>query len=175
MKKLPLLSLIFLIMGCQTNYDSELEVTLPTDPSESAKQEQVLKDAYSTEKVFAKVQLGECEFDVEIADTDSKKMLGLQYRKELGSNRGMLFDYRKSPLLSNGKVGFYMPNMNFALDILFFDKDQKLVNFYSAIPENPPYTYYKPNKDSIYVLEILAGSAKECKLNAGDELVILEK
>src|SRR5262245_64251218 len=61
-------------------------------------------------------------FQVEVADTPAKRELGLQYRRDLAVDRGMIFLFPAESVDS-----FWMKNMPIPLDMMFISKDRKIV------------------------------------------------
>ncbi|MDM9630963.1 DUF192 domain-containing protein [Robiginitalea aurantiaca] len=102
--------------------------------------------------------------DIELALTDYEIQTGLMYRKSMEANQGMLFVFQEEAPHS-----FYMKNTLISLDILFIDKDLRIVNIQknttplseSGIPSSGPVQY---------VLEINAGLSDRWKLAAGDRI-----
>ena len=103
-------------------------------------------------------------FHVEVADTVTSRERGLMYRKNLASDRGMLFDF-KTPQ----SVAFWMKNTLIPLDILFIAPDGRII----AIARNAtPYSEapIPSGGDVIGVLEIRGGRAAEIGIEPGDRV-----
>src|SRR5258706_12660953 len=60
-------------------------------------------------------------FQVEIADTSAKREMGLQYRRELTDDKGMIFLFPEESIQS-----FLMNNTPIPLDILFLNRQRKI-------------------------------------------------
>lgn len=103
--------------------------------------------------------------EIEIAQTGAEKSRGLMFRESLDSNSGMLFLY------PDGKeTSFWMKNMNFPLDLVYLDKDNKIQKIHKDIQpctEDPCATYLSIMK-TYGVLEVNAGYADEHNLQVGD-------
>jgi uncharacterized membrane protein (UPF0127 family) len=106
----------------------------------------------------------EVTFQVEIADTPAKREMGLQYRRELAPDRGMIFLFpREEPLT------FWMKNTPIPLDMLFISGERKIV----GIVENTvPFSLEARSVagNSKYVLEINAGLSRRYGFKAGDSV-----
>jgi uncharacterized membrane protein (UPF0127 family) len=103
-------------------------------------------------------------FDVEFADTEQKRRVGLMHRKELPDGRGMLFDFERVQ-----PVAMWMQNTYVSLDMIFIRADGTIAN----IAENTTPL----SEASIYsagpvkgVLEVVAGTAKRYGIAAGDKV-----
>lgn len=115
------------------------------------------------------VELGGKSFDVEIADTSEKQALGLMFRHSMPADRGMLFIFPNEALRS-----FWMRNTRISLDIMYFDKDLKLVSISADTPpcrvsRCPSYPSMVPAQ---YVLELNAGTAAKLGVGVGDQLIV---
>ena len=115
------------------------------------------------------VELGGKHFGVEIADTRGKQALGLMFRDSMPADQGMLFIFP-----GEASRSFWMKNTRIPLDIMYFDKDLKLVSISSDTPPCrvrycPSYPSARPAK---YVLELNAGTASELGVGVGDRLVL---
>jgi uncharacterized membrane protein (UPF0127 family) len=114
-------------------------------------------------KVVVSIQNGrEVIFQVEIADTPAKRELGLQYRKELPTERGMIFLF---PIES--QQTFWMKNTPIPLDMIFINRARRIVGI---VEQAVPFTLEprSVNIPSQYVLEIGGGLAKRYGIRAGD-------
>lgn len=93
---------------------------------------------------------------IEIADDTPQIMQGLMHRDSLAEDRGMLFIYPDS-----GPRQFWMKNTRISLDILYFDKDKRLLNI-SQHTEPYALTGIPASEgDAMYVLEINAGLSEK--------------
>ena len=104
----------------------------------------------------------EIAFQVEIADTPSKREMGLQYRRELAPDHGMIFLFSMEEQQS-----FWMKNTAIALDMIFISAERQIV----GIVENTvPFSLdgRSVNGRSQYVLEINAGLSRRYGFKAGD-------
>ncbi len=93
-------------------------------------------------------------FKVEFARTPSQIKRGLMYRKSLPQGEGMLFVFPDSKIRS-----FWMENTYIPLDIIFIDKDGKVVSI-QANAKPLTRTSRKSSAPAKFVLEINAGLAE---------------
>ena len=115
------------------------------------------------------VELGGKTFKVEIADTAEKQALGLMFRDSMADDEGMIFVFPNEAPRS-----FWMKNTRIPLDIMYFDKDLKMV---SISADTPPCRVsrcpsYPSTGPAMYVLELNAGKASELGVGPGDKLTI---
>ena len=111
------------------------------------------------------VELGGQRFGVEVADTPAEHQYGLSGRKSLGASHSMLFVFSQPTMTC-----FWMKDMRFNIDILWFDADHKLIHQERDLS---PQTYprqYCPERLTKYVLEVKAGTAEKLGLQDGAEL-----
>ena len=124
-----------------------------------------VKDGQSDGKTIIKI--GDAVIKVDIAKTPKERQKGLSGRNKLNDGEGMLFVYDIS-----GIYTFWMPDMNFALDIVWIDADMKVVYIKeNAMPENYPEKY-TPFKLAKYVLEVPSGYTKKMNIQVSDEVNI---
>lgn len=101
---------------------------------------------------------------VEIADTVERRQAGLSGRVSLPQGAGMLFVFE-----TEGVYGFWMVNMRFPLDIIWFDSGRRVVYMLEEVPpcggSCPTYT---PNQVARYVLEVNAGFIQSHGVALGD-------
>lgn len=115
------------------------------------------------------VEIGGRHFSVEIADTPEKQALGLMYRDEMPADHGMLFVFP-----DEAPRTFWMKNTRIPLDIMYFDKNLRMVGASMNTP--PCRTSRCPSYPSIaaamYVLELNAGIASELGVGPGNVMLI---
>lgn len=106
---------------------------------------------------------------VEIADTPAKRQLGLMFREELRPSEGMVFIFE-----APGYFPFWMKNTLIPLDMLWLDADRRVVSIAHAVPpcEADPCPSYPPDPGTtaLYVVEVVAGFAREHHVSPGDVL-----
>lgn len=97
-----------------------------------------------------KISIEDKEYTVEVAKTQEEKSKGLQNRKSLGKNEGMLFIYDKPQT-----VGFWMDETEIPLDIIFINEDEEVISVYKGKPLSKEIA----EEDNVkYVLEVNQGS-----------------
>ena len=106
----------------------------------------------------------EAAFEVEVADTPSKREMGLMYRRELAADHGMLFIFPDESVLT-----FWMKNTPIPLDMIFIGSDLKIVGI---VREAVPFTLSARSVGlpSRYVLEINGGAAQKRGIEVGDKI-----
>jgi uncharacterized membrane protein (UPF0127 family) len=104
----------------------------------------------------------EFAFQVEIADTPSKREMGLQYRRELSDDKGMIFLFPSESVQS-----FWMKNTPIPLDMIFISGDKKIVGI---VEQTAPFSLdpRSVNVPSQFVLEINGGLSKRRGITTGD-------
>jgi uncharacterized protein len=105
---------------------------------------------------------------VDIALTDKQKQDGLSIKNFMNETEGMLF-FLGDPT----KASFWMKNMHFPIDIIWLDENFSIVHIEEELKPCTMAFYcptYKPVKESLYVLETIAGFANNHHLNIGDRM-----
>jgi len=108
-------------------------------------------------------------FVLKTALTDQERKEGLMFVKELDNNKGMFFAFP-----TETKQSFWMKNTFISLDIIFVNKDFKVV----GIVENTTPLSTKQvtvNEKSKYVIELLAGQVKENNIKVNDKVILNKK
>lgn len=108
----------------------------------------------------------------ELAVTDQERQLGLMYRKKINPDQGMLLVFERENFYS-----IWMKNMKIPLDILWLDKEKRIVHIERDVPpcKEDPCPSYSSQFPALYVLEIKAGSVKEHKLKMYDRIEFVLK
>ncbi len=107
------------------------------------------------------------EISAEKATTTEERVKGLMYREKLAENEGMLFIFENEDFHS-----IWMKNMLFSIDIIWLDKNKRIVYFTENAPpcnENECPSYV-PLRKAKYVIEVKSGLINKEKIKLGDEL-----
>ena len=79
----------------------------------------------------ARVQVGRRSIEVEVANTPDLIAQGLMGRRSLAPDQGMLFVYRVEQILA-----FWMKDTTVPLDLVFLDRDGRILEIVSMEPMN---------------------------------------
>ena len=92
-----------------------------------------------------------------IASTDEQRIRGLSGIENMNENEGMLFLFDKP-----SKQGFWMNKMNFPIDIIWLNSNNKVVHIEKQLEPCKLFLacpVYNPEVDSLYVIELRSGFA----------------
>ena len=121
------------------------------------------------------IKLGDQILEVQIADSDSLRVRGLMFQDELPYDEGMLFVFDES-----GTRPMWMLNMQFNLDVIWFDENANVV----AIEKNVPLCETTievvacrengvSGDNAKYVLEVSAGFVDKFDITENSKLEII--
>lgn len=104
------------------------------------------------------------KIDIEIADDDYQRELGLMNRKSMQEYQGMLFIFPFERYQS-----FWMRNTFISLDMIFADSNKTIVTIHknTQILSDQSYPSSKPAK---YVVEVVAGFTDKYEIQIGDKI-----
>ena len=113
--------------------------------------------------------------EVQIADTDSLRVRGLMFQDELPYNEGMLFVFEGS-----GTHPMWMLNMQFNLDVIWFDENANVVAIETDIaPCKTTVEVVACRENGVsgdnakYVLEVTAGFVDKFNITENSRLEII--
>lgn len=104
------------------------------------------------------------KIDLEIADNDYERQLGLMNRKEMSENQGMLFIFPKEAYQS-----FWMRNTFISLDMIFVNEQKKIVTIHRDTKILTEQSY-PASELSKYVVEVVAGFCAKHNIQIGDKI-----
>jgi uncharacterized membrane protein (UPF0127 family) len=115
------------------------------------------------------VELKGHRYSIEFAENESSREYGLMNRTEMADDHGMLFVFD-----NDEPRAFWMKNTKIPLDMIFIDKNRKVVSIKHDAPpcvteRCPAFMSEGPVR---YVLELNGGQAAKLGLSAGDELIV---
>jgi uncharacterized membrane protein (UPF0127 family) len=141
-------------------------VGLMTLPSESKLE--------SVEFPRGTIMVDDIPLEVQIADTDPRRVRGLMFQDQLPYDQGMIFVFNEPGLYS-----LWMLNMQFSLDMMWFDQDGKVVHIEKDIPpcktvvEISACQSIVPSNEAIYVLEVTSGFVDQNNITKDSVLRII--
>lgn len=102
------------------------------------------------------------KIDIEIADTEYDRELGLMFRKEMSDEQGMLFIFPVEDELS-----FWMRNTYIPLDMIFINSQKRIITIHkNTIPLSEGS--YRSSAPAKYVLEVNGGFTDRYQIKEGD-------
>lgn len=105
-------------------------------------------------------------FQVEVASTPDERRRGLQRRREMAPDAGMLFIFPQSR-----PYRFWMKDTLIPLDMIWLDENGRVVDIRTAVPcQADPCPTYAPQGAAKYVLELNAGVAEAVGMKIGGKL-----
>jgi uncharacterized membrane protein (UPF0127 family) len=104
------------------------------------------------------------KIDVEIAETDDSRHLGLMFREGMSEDQGMFFIFS-----TEEEQSFYMKNTVLPLDIIFVNSKKKIVKIHK---NTEPFSEKSlpSNKPATYVVEVNAGFTDKFKVKEGNSI-----
>jgi uncharacterized membrane protein (UPF0127 family) len=105
---------------------------------------------------------------VAVSTTTAAIDQGLQNQPSLGASQGMLFLFKNAQIYR-----FWMPNMNFPLDMIWISSNMQVVDVTKDAPPLSDPTkpvWFTPRTPAEYVLEVNAGYADEHHIQVGDKV-----
>lgn len=118
------------------------------------------------------LQINNAKFNVEIADTQSKRNKGLGGRETLAPDEGMLFIFSQAE-----KHSFWMKGLKFPLDFVWIRGDT-VVDIFPNIPPPAPgqsdqsLPIYQSKEEVDKVLELAGGTAQRLNIKIGDKVTL---
>jgi uncharacterized membrane protein (UPF0127 family) len=113
--------------------------------------------------------------DVQIAETDAQKTRGLMFQNELPDDQGMIFVFSQEQI-----VPIWMLNMQFPLDIIWFDSNGNVIHIEKNVPpcksalETATCTVQNADgKKAKYVLEVTAGFTDKFQITENSKMQII--
>jgi uncharacterized membrane protein (UPF0127 family) len=113
--------------------------------------------------------------DVQIAETDAQRVRGLMFQNRLADDQGMIFVFDQEQV-----VPIWMLNMQFPLDIIWFDANGNVIHIEKNIPpcksalETATCTVQNADgKKAKYVLEVSSGFADKFQITENSKMKII--
>ena len=121
------------------------------------------------------VKIDDQVLQVQIADSEPSRVRGLMFQEELPYDQGMFFVFD-----APGTYSMWMLNMQFSLDIIWFDADGNVVHIEENVPpcksalETVTCSGINPGTDqALYVLEVTSGFVDKFGITENSVLEII--
>lgn len=121
------------------------------------------------------IKIDDKVLEVQIAETDAQKTRGLMFQNELPDDQGMIFVFSQEQI-----VPIWMLNMQFPLDIIWFDANGNVVHIEknvapckSALETATCTVQNADGKKAKYVLEITAGFTDKFHVTENSKMQII--
>ena len=120
------------------------------------------------------IMVDDIVLEVQIADTPPRWVRGLMFQDQLPFDQGMIFVYNEPGIHS-----LWMINMQFSLDMMWFDENGSIVHIEEDISPCKTATEIMacqsivPSGDSLYILEVTAGFIDEFNITKDSKLSII--
>jgi len=128
----------------------------------------------SVEFPHGTIMVDEVPLQVQIADSEPRRIRGLMFQDQLPYDQGMIFVFEKPGLYS-----LWMLNMQFSLDMIWFDQDGKIVHIEKDVPpcktalEIATCQSVIPDEEAVYVLEVTSGFIDQNNITKDSVLKII--
>ncbi|KFM19290.1 hypothetical protein AAA799D07_00584 [Marine Group I thaumarchaeote SCGC AAA799-D07] len=128
----------------------------------------------SVEFPMGTIKVDEIPLQVQIADTEPRRVRGLMFQDQLPYDQGMIFVFEQSGLYS-----LWMLNMQFPLDMIWFDQDGKVVHIEENVPpcktalEITTCQSVVPDEEATYILEVTSGFVVQNNITKDSILTII--
>ncbi len=106
----------------------------------------------------------EAKIDIQIADNDFDRELGLMFRKHMLENRGMLFVFPQETIQN-----FWMRNTFIPLDMVFVNSKDEIVTIRHATQTLSDQTY-SSTAPALYVIELNLDFTNKYNIKVGDKI-----
>ncbi|HJP80894.1 MAG TPA: DUF192 domain-containing protein [Candidatus Saccharimonadales bacterium] len=108
------------------------------------------------------VRIGDGVYKARVANTDTSRTAGLSDTPSLRQDEALLMVYP-----NDDKHPIWMKEMNYPLDIVWLNKDKKVVYIVKNAPPDSYPEKFEPKEPARYVLELPAGAVSEKTISIG--------
>ena len=120
------------------------------------------------------IRIDDTVVQVQIADTQPRRVLGLMHQNELPYDQGMIFIFD-----TVGQYSMWMRNVQFSLDMIWFDENGVAVHIEKDVPpcltavEAMTCPSINPEVRALYILEATAGFVEMHDIQVGSQLHLI--
>lgn len=120
------------------------------------------------------IRVDDTILEVQIADTQDRRIRGLMFQDELPLDQGMIFVFD-----SMGRYSMWMLNVQFPLDMIWFDQEGRAVHIEEGVMpcitavESMTCPSILPDAEALYVLEVTSGFVQANNITLESQLHII--
>ena len=120
------------------------------------------------------IKIDDTVIEVQVADTEPRRIRGLMFQDQLPFDQGMIFVFNES-----GVYSLWMLNMQFSLDMIWFNQDGIIVHIEKNIPPCKTPTEIMvcqsivPSGEAMYILEVTSGFIDKFNITTDSKLDII--
>lgn len=120
------------------------------------------------------IKVDDTILEVQIADTEPRRVRGLMFQDQLPYDQGMIFVFDEP-----GPYSLWMLNMQFSLDMIWFDSKGNVIHIEEDVPpcktalETVTCQSLVPDGSAKYILEVTSGFVDEFNITQDSKLEII--
>lgn len=120
------------------------------------------------------IKIDDIALQVQVADTEPRRVRGLMFQDPLPYDQGMIFVFDEV-----GSYSLWMLNMQFSLDMIWFDQNGNIVHIEKDVPpcktalETMTCQSFTPDGQALYILEVASGFVDKFHITKDSKLSII--
>jgi hypothetical protein len=120
------------------------------------------------------IKIDDIALQVQVADTEPRRVRGLMFQDQLPYDQGMIFVFDEV-----GVYSIWMLNMQFSLDMIWFDQNGNIIHIEKDVPpcktalETMTCQSFTPDGQALYILEVTSGFVDKFHITKDSKLSII--
>ncbi len=120
------------------------------------------------------IKIDDIALQVQVADTEPRRIRGLMFQDPLPYDQGMIFVFDDV-----GTYSLWMLNMQFSLDMIWFDQNGNVIHIEKDVPpcktalETMTCQSFTPDGQALYILEVTSGFVDKFHITKDSKLSII--
>ncbi|MEC4848577.1 MAG: DUF192 domain-containing protein [Nitrosarchaeum sp.] len=120
------------------------------------------------------IKIDDIALQVQVADTEPRRVRGLMFQDQLPYDQGMIFVFDEV-----GVYSLWMLNMQFSLDMIWFDQNGNIIHIEKDVPpcktalETMTCQSFTPDGKALYILEVTSGFVDRFNITKDSKLSII--
>ena len=120
------------------------------------------------------IKIDDIALQVQVADTEPRRVRGLMFQDQLPYDQGMIFVFDDV-----GTYSLWMLNMQFSLDMIWFDQNGNIIHIEKNVPpcktalETMTCQSFAPDGQALYILEVTSGFIDKFHITKDSKLSII--